>query len=104
MPVKFLALAPGVVLMASGSMETALLYRDAGIEVIELDVGEPLKVWGSIHGGPPARRGRLTARQVAGQSDTARPSGSATPAPSSRISSRTRQRRASTASKSVLDM
>ncbi len=49
MPVNFVALAPGLVLMAGGSTETARLYREAGIEVIELDVGELLKGWGSIH-------------------------------------------------------
>ena len=49
MPVNFVALAPGVVVMAAGSPATAQVYRQAGIEVIELELDDLLKGWGSVH-------------------------------------------------------
>ncbi len=49
MPINFVALAPGVIAMATGSPRTSAMYREAGIEVLELDVSEIMKGWGSIH-------------------------------------------------------
>jgi len=49
MPINFVALAPGVIVMAGGAPETAAMYREAGIEVIEVDVSELQKGWGAMH-------------------------------------------------------
>ena len=43
------ALEPGRVLMASGYPATARTLRDHGIDVVEIDISELLKGWGSIH-------------------------------------------------------
>ncbi len=49
MSINFVALAPGVIVMAKGSPEAARMYREAGVEVIEVEVDELMKGWGSIH-------------------------------------------------------
>ncbi len=49
MPVNFVALAPGVIVMAAGSPTAAAMYRAAGIEVLELDISELMKAWGAVH-------------------------------------------------------
>ncbi len=49
MSVNFVALAPGVIVMAHGSPEAVQMYEEAGIEVIQLDVSELMKGWGSVH-------------------------------------------------------
>ncbi len=46
---NFVALSPGVILMASGFPETKLALKEYGIEVIEIDVSELRKGWGSLH-------------------------------------------------------
>ncbi|MDQ7793637.1 MAG: arginine deiminase family protein [bacterium] len=49
MPSNFVALAPGLIVMPAGAPETARMYRQAGIEVIEADVSELQKGWGAMH-------------------------------------------------------
>ena len=49
MSVNFVALAPGVIVMAKGSPEAVTMYEEAGIEVLQLDVSELMKGWGSVH-------------------------------------------------------
>lgn len=46
---NFVAIKPGLVIMAAGNPATKKLLEDNGIEVIETDVSEILKGWGSIH-------------------------------------------------------
>ncbi|MEW6522899.1 MAG: arginine deiminase family protein [Bacillota bacterium] len=49
MVINFVALAPDVIVVAEGAPETTGMYRQAGIEVIQVDVSELMKGWGSVH-------------------------------------------------------
>lgn len=46
---NFVALLPGVILFASGFPETKFTLNEHGIKVIEIDVSELRKGWGSLH-------------------------------------------------------
>jgi len=46
---NFVALSPGVILFASGFPETKFALIEHGIKVIEIDVSELRKGWGSLH-------------------------------------------------------
>ncbi len=46
---NFVALAPGRVVVAQGAPRTAEALSRAGVEVIEIDVSELQKGWGSLH-------------------------------------------------------
>lgn len=46
---NFVALSPGIILFASGFPETKIALNKHGIKVIEIDVSELRKGWGSLH-------------------------------------------------------
>ena len=46
---NFVALAPRLLVAPKGAPKTAQMLRDEGIEVIELDLDELKKGWGSVH-------------------------------------------------------
>lgn len=49
LPMNFVALAPGKILMPAGGDRLRAAYRDAGVECIEVDVSELIKGGGGIH-------------------------------------------------------
>lgn len=49
LPMNFVALAPGKILMPAGGDRLRTAYRDAGVECIEVDVSELIKGGGGIH-------------------------------------------------------
>jgi arginine deiminase len=46
---NFVALSPGKVVMPAGNPETKAKMEMAGVEVIETEMDEIIKGWGSIH-------------------------------------------------------
>lgn len=49
LPMNFVALAPGKIMMPAGGDTLREVYRAAGVECIEVDVGELIKGGGGIH-------------------------------------------------------
>jgi N-dimethylarginine dimethylaminohydrolase len=49
LPMNFVALAPGKVLMPSGGQSMRALYEQAGIECHTVDIGELIKAGGGLH-------------------------------------------------------
>ncbi len=49
LPMNFVTLAPGRILMPSGAPRTRAKYEQAGIECVEVDVSELIKAGGGIH-------------------------------------------------------
>lgn len=49
MAINFVALEPGKIVMPSGSPNTKEKLEDAGVEVIEVELGEIMNGWGSVH-------------------------------------------------------
>jgi N-dimethylarginine dimethylaminohydrolase len=49
LPLNFVALEPGKVLMPAGGVSMRAAYEEAGVECIEVEVGELIKAGGGIH-------------------------------------------------------
>lgn len=49
MPMNFVAIEPGKILMPKGAERMRTIYEDAGVRCIEIEVGELIKAGGGIH-------------------------------------------------------
>jgi arginine deiminase len=49
LPMNFVALEPGKILMPTGADRTREMYQELGIECVEVEVGELIKAGGGIH-------------------------------------------------------
>jgi N-dimethylarginine dimethylaminohydrolase len=49
LPLNFVALAPGKILMPNGGERMKARYQEAGVECVEVDVSELIKAGGGIH-------------------------------------------------------
>ena len=49
MPMNFVAIEPGKLLMPKGGVRSAERYVEAGLEVIEVDISELMKAGGGVH-------------------------------------------------------
>lgn len=49
MPMNFVAIEPGKILMPKGAERMRAIYEDAGVRCIEVEVGELIKAGGGIH-------------------------------------------------------